>query len=78
MIAMAVEAEVKASMEQFEQITTPEGKAAMVRNGYLPKRFITTSAGPVSVQVTCPRLQDHWFLEILSFTNPEFFWCQTS
>ena len=36
MIAIAVEAEVKAYMEKFEQITTSEGKAAMVRNGYLP------------------------------------------
>jgi putative transposase len=51
MIAMAVEAEVKAYVEQFAHITTPEGKAAMVRNGYLPERSITTSAGPISVRV---------------------------
>jgi transposase-like protein len=51
MIAMAVEAEVKAYVEQFQHITTPEGKAAMVRNGYLPERSITTSAGPISVRV---------------------------
>jgi hypothetical protein len=28
--------------------------------------------------LTCPRLQEHWFLEILCLTNPEFFWCQTT
>lgn len=55
MIAMAIEAEVKAYVEQFQHITTPEGKATMVRNGYLPERSITTSAGPISVRVPRPR-----------------------
>ena len=51
MIAIAMEAEIRLFMKQYEEITNPEGKAVMVRNGYLPERKITTSAGPVSVKV---------------------------
>ena len=51
MIAMAMEAEIRLFMKQYEEITNPEGKAVMVRNGYLPERKITTSAGPESVKV---------------------------
>jgi len=36
MIAMAMEAEIRAFMEPFEKMTNSEGKAVMVRNGYLP------------------------------------------
>ena len=51
MLAIALEAEVTAFIEQHQHIRTPEGKAVMVRNGYLPERMITTSAGPVSIRV---------------------------
>lgn len=51
MLAMALEAEITTVIEQCQHIRTAEGKAAMVRNGYLPERMITTSAGPVSVRV---------------------------
>ena len=51
MIALAMEAEITTAMEQYQHIRTPEGKAAVVRNGYLPERSITTTAGPIAVRV---------------------------
>lgn len=51
MIAHAMEAEVTMFMEKHRHIRTQEGKAAVVRNGYLPERTITTSAGPIAVKV---------------------------
>lgn len=51
MIALAMEAEISAAIEQYQHIKTSDGKAAVVRNGYLPERTITTTAGPLSVKV---------------------------
>lgn len=51
MLAMALEAEITAVIEQHQHIRTADGNAAVVRNGYLPERMITTSAGPVSIRV---------------------------
>jgi transposase-like protein len=72
MIAMAVEAEVKAYMEQFAHITTPEGKAAMVRNGYLPERSIATSAGPISVRVPRTRASIETLKPFISALIPRY------
>jgi len=33
-IALALEAEISAYMEQHQQVKTPDGKAVMERNGY--------------------------------------------
>jgi len=43
LIAMCMETEIRVFMKQYEEITNPEGKAVMVRNGYMPDRKITTS-----------------------------------
>jgi putative transposase len=51
LIALAMEAEITASMEPYQQIKTPDGKAAVVRNGYLPERTIISTAGPLTVKV---------------------------
>ncbi len=40
LIALAMEAEITASMEPYRQIKAADGKAAVVRNGYLPERTI--------------------------------------
>jgi len=51
MLAMALKAEIQAFIEQYSSIRNAQGKAAVIRNGYLPERTITTSAGPISVKV---------------------------
>ena len=51
LIRQAVEAELTALMEQFKDIKTEDGKAAVIRNGYLPERKIQTGIGPVSVRI---------------------------
>jgi transposase-like protein len=51
LIALAMEAEITASMEPYQQIKTPDGRAAVVRNGYLPERTIISTAGPLTVKV---------------------------
>lgn len=38
MLAAAIEAEVSAFIERCGSLRTEEGKAAVVRNGYLPER----------------------------------------
>ena len=50
LIALAMEAEITVSMEQYRHIKTPNGKA-VVRNGYLPERTIISTAGPLTVKV---------------------------
>jgi len=72
MIALAMEAEIKAFMEQYKDITNPEGKAVMVRNGYLPERKITTTAGPVSVKVPRSRATVNSLTPFVSALIPRY------
>lgn len=51
LIQQAVEAELKALMATYAEATDTEGRAAVVRNGYLPEREVMTGVGPVSVKV---------------------------
>ncbi len=51
LIALAMGAEISASMEPYRQIKTADGKAAVVRNGYLPERTISSTVGPLTVKV---------------------------
>ena len=51
LICQTVEAELTALMEQFKDIKKEDGKAAVIRNGYLPEREIQTGIGPVSVKI---------------------------
>ena len=55
LIAQAVEAEIKAYLEQHSDLRH-EGKPAIIRNGYLPEREIQTGIGSVPVKV--PKVRD--------------------
>ncbi|WP_031432313.1 IS256 family transposase [Methylomarinum vadi] len=56
MLEVAIEAEVKAFIDQHSGLKTDEGKAAVVRNGYLPERSIQTGLGDIEVKV--PKVRD--------------------
>ncbi len=51
LIAQAVEAELQELMERYSGRRTEGGKAAVVRNGYLPERNLQTALGPVTVRI---------------------------
>ncbi len=55
-IAQAVEAELNDFLGQYEEVKDEAGRQAVVRNGYLPERTITTGLGEVEVQV--PKVRD--------------------
>ncbi len=50
-IQQAIEAELSALLERFENVKTMHGQRAVVRNGYLPEREVLTAAGPIPVKV---------------------------
>lgn len=56
MLAMAVDAEVSEWITQHESLRDEHGHRQVVRNGYLPKRKITTGVG--SIEVEQPRVRD--------------------
>jgi putative transposase len=56
MLAQAIESEVAEWIDAHLQITTETGHQAVVRNGYLPKRAVTTGLGPIEVRQ--PRVLD--------------------
>jgi transposase-like protein len=56
MLAAAIEAEVSAFLERYEDEKTAEGRQRMVRNGRLPTRTIQTGIG--EVDVSAPRVRD--------------------
>ena len=56
LIAQAVEAELAMMLMKHEDKTLPDGRAAVVRNGYLPERTIQTGLGDVDVRV--PKVRD--------------------
>ena len=68
LIHRAVESELSEYLSQHQHFTA-DGRIAVVRNGYLPKREILTGIGPVSVRI--PRYSQemesqslsvlHWF-----------------
>ena len=55
-IAQAVEAELSEFLAQYQGLTDERGRQAVVRNGYLPERTITTGVGEVAIQV--PKVRD--------------------
>src|ERR1700757_4335679 len=55
-IQQAIEAELSALLERFENVKTLRGQRAVVRNGYLPEREVLTAAGPIAVKV--PKVRD--------------------
>ena len=56
LIAKAVEAELQVLLEQYSHCCLPDGRQAVVRNGYLPERTIQTGIGDVKIQV--PKVRD--------------------
>ena len=56
LIAKAVESELQSLLDQYGDVTTPDGRQALVRNGHLPKRTVQTGFGDVDVQV--PKVRD--------------------
>lgn len=55
-IAGAVEAELNEFLSQYQGLRDEAGRQAVVRNGYLPARTITTGVGDVDIQV--PKVRD--------------------
>lgn len=55
-IAQAVEAELNEFLGQYQGLRDDKGRQAVVRNGYLPARTITTGVGEVEIQV--PKVRD--------------------
>ena len=55
LLSLAVEAEVGSFIESHQQ-SLSDGRARLVRNGYLPEREVTTGIGPVTAKV--PRVRD--------------------
>jgi len=51
LIHQAVHAELEELLEHHSSSLTRDGKAAVVRNGYLPERKILTGIGPVTVRI---------------------------
>lgn len=51
LIRQAIEAELQGFMRQYSEQQTEDGKAIVVRNGYLPERELQTALGPVPVRV---------------------------
>jgi transposase-like protein len=55
-IAQAVEAELAEFLGQYQDLKDDQGRQAVVRNGYLPERTITTGVGEVESQL--PKVRD--------------------
>lgn len=51
LICQAVEAELQELLDQHSERRTGDGKAGVVRNGYLPERELQTGVGPVTVRI---------------------------
>jgi transposase-like protein len=56
LIAQAVEAELQALLDQHAEHRLPDGRQAVVRNGYLPERTVQTGIGNVDIKV--PKVRD--------------------
>ena len=56
MLVQAIESEVAEWIEVHASVTSEAGRRQVVRNGYLPKRTITTGIGPIEVEQ--PRVLD--------------------
>jgi putative transposase len=55
-IAQAVESELNEFLSEYRGLKDDRGRQAVVRNGYLPARSVTTGLGEVAIQV--PKVRD--------------------
>jgi putative transposase len=55
-IAQAVESELNEFLGEYRDLKDDRGRQAVVRNGYLPARSVTTGLGEVAIQV--PKVRD--------------------
>jgi len=60
LIRLAVKVEIAELMQKYTDSKTPDGRAAVVRNGYHPEREIQTGVGPVTVQIPKVRSKSGW------------------
>ena len=51
LICQAVEAELQELLGQYSERRTADGKAGVVRNGYLPERELQSGVGPITVRI---------------------------
>ena len=58
LLQVAVKAERDAFLGQFAARRTSDGRAAVVRSGYLPERAVQTGIGPVTVKAPKVRAED--------------------
>jgi len=58
LIAAAVQDELQQFMDSFKHSRLPDGKASVVKNGYLPHREVQTGVGPVRVRIPRVRSRD--------------------
>jgi transposase-like protein len=58
LIEQALESELEGYMDGLRERRLPDGRAAVVRNGYQPERDIQTGIGPVPVKVPKVRAKD--------------------
>ena len=58
LLQVAVKAERDAFLGQFAASRTSDGRAAVVRSGYLPERAVQTGIGPVTVKVPKVRAKE--------------------
>lgn len=56
LIKQAVEAELATMLSEYKDHKLPDGRQAVVRNGYLPERTVQTGIGDVEVKV--PKVRD--------------------
>ena len=56
LLAKAVEAELVVFLEEYSSCRLVDGRAGVVRNGYLPERTIQTSLGDIPIRV--PKVRD--------------------
>ncbi len=56
LIAKAVEAEMASFLAQYDDQRLEDGRKAVVRNGYLPKRSVQTGIGDVDIKI--PKVRD--------------------
>jgi putative transposase len=55
-VQQAIEAELAALLERYDNVKTLDGRRTVIRNGYLPEREVVTAIGPITVKV--PKVRD--------------------